>query len=56
MGMIYEALMGLLEDIGVVSYINTLIAHPLKIVLVLLDLAIVSYLAIKVLRTLKNNA
>ena len=55
MEMIYEALIGLLEDIGVISYINTLIAHPLKIVLVLLDLAIVLYLAIKVLRTLKNT-
>lgn len=55
MGIIYEAFMGLLEDIGVLSYVNTLIAHPLKIFLLLLDLAIVGYLAIMVLRTLKNT-
>lgn len=55
MGMIYEAFMGLLEDIGVFRYVNTLIAHPLKIFLLLLDLAIVGYLAIMVLRTLKNT-
>lgn len=55
MGMIYEAFMGLLEDIGVLNYINTLIAHPLKIFLLVLDLAIVSFLTIKVLNTLKNT-
>ena len=35
MGTIYNAFIGLLDDIGFLSYINTLIAHPLKIVLLL---------------------
>lgn len=55
MGPINSAFVSLLDDIGLLSYINTLIAHPLKIVLLLLDLAIVSFIAIKVLRTLKNT-
>lgn len=52
---INSAFVSLLDDIGLLSYINTLIAHPLKIVLLLLDLAIVSFIAVKVLRTLKNT-
>lgn len=52
---IYEAFISLLEDIGVLSYINTLIAHPLKIFLLLLDLAIVLYILVKVFRTLKGT-
>ncbi len=52
---IYNAFIGLLDDIGFLSYINTLIAHPLKIVLLLLDLAIVSFIVIKVLKTLKST-
>lgn len=52
---IYEAFIGLLEDIGVLNYINTLIAHPLKIVLLLLDLAIVLFIVVKVFRTLKST-
>lgn len=55
MEMIYEAFMGLLEDIGVMSYINTLMAHPLKIVLLLLDISIVAFLLVKVWGTLKNT-
>ena len=55
MGTIYNAFIGLLDDIGFLSYINTLIAHPLKIVLLLLDLAIVSFIVIKVLKTLKST-
>ncbi|MBP3607692.1 MAG: diadenylate cyclase, partial [Treponema sp.] len=50
-----KAFISLLEDIGFVSYINTLIAHPLKIVLLILDLVIVSFLVIKVLNTLKST-
>ena len=52
---IYEAFVGLLEDIGVFNYINTLIAHPLKIVLLLLDLSIVLFIVVKVFRTLKST-
>lgn len=55
MGTVYNAFIGLLDDIGFLSYINTLIAHPLKIVLLLLDLAIVSFIVIKVLKTLKST-
>lgn len=55
MGTIYEAFMEMLEDIGVLSYISTLMAHPLKIVLLLLDLAIVLFLVLKVFRTLKST-
>lgn len=52
---IYRAFISLLEDIGILSYINTLIAHPLKIVLLLLDLAIVFFIVVKVFRTIKST-
>lgn len=52
---IYEAFMSLLEDIGALSYINTLIAHPLKFFFLLLDLAIVLFIVVKVFRTLKST-
>ncbi len=55
MNQIYEAFIGILGDIGVTSYINTLIAHPLKIFLLGLDVTIVLYLAWKVLKTLKGT-
>lgn len=55
MGTIYRAFISLLEDIGVLSYINTLIAHPLKIILLLLDLAIVAFIVVKVFRTIKST-
>lgn len=55
MGPINSTFISLLEDIGLISYVNTLVAHPLKIVLLLLDLAIVSFLVIKVLKTLKST-
>lgn len=52
---IYEAFIGLLNDIGVLSYINTLIAHPIKIFLLLLDLAIVIYIVAIVFKNLKST-
>jgi len=52
---VYEAFISLLEDIGVLSYVNTLLAHPLKIVLLLLDLAIVIFIIAKVFKTLKST-
>lgn len=52
---VYEAFISLLEDIGVLSYVNTLLAHPLKIVLLLLDLAIVTFIVAKVFKTLKST-
>lgn len=55
MGTIYKAINSLLEDIGVFSYVNTLMAHPLKIILLLLDLAIVLFIVVKIFRTLKST-
>lgn len=52
---ISKAFIDLLSDIGVMSYLNTLIAHPFKFFLLLFDLAIVSYIVVKLFRTLKNT-